>query len=217
MKKNMTKRLLAALLAAVMALSLAACSGGDNAGSGDQAASAALTEEEYQQAVEDLGAEMTEIQNNASTAMTDPESAKEVLESMKAPLNDFIAITPPEAYAAGHEKMQSGCQSMIDFIDTVVAMTEETDQTKLTELVSQMDEQLRTAVNDMAEGASLLDEASRKPFTKKAPHRGAFRLHFTLRFGIILYIAFALLGGKGWSTVSTSTNARRPFVKPRQR
>ena len=84
MKKNMTKRLLAALLAAVMALSLAACSGGDNAGSGDQAASAALTEEEYQQAVEDLGAEMTEIQNNASTAMTDPESAKEVLESMKA-------------------------------------------------------------------------------------------------------------------------------------
>ena len=39
-------------------------------------------------------------------------------------------------------------------------MTEETDQTKLTELVSQMDEQLRTAVNDMAEGASLLDEAS---------------------------------------------------------
>ena len=160
MKKNMTKRLLAALLAAVMALSLAACSGGDNAGSGDQAASAALTEEEYQQAVEDLGAEMTEIQNNASTAMTDPESAKEVLESMKAPLNVFIAITPPEAYAAGHEKMQSGCQSMIDFIDTVVAMTEETDQTKLTELVSQMDEQLRTAVNDMAEGASLLDEAS---------------------------------------------------------
>ena len=160
MKKNMTKRLLAALLAAVMALSLAACSGGDNAGSGDQAASAALTEEEYQQAVEDLGAEMTEIQNNASTAMTDPESAKEVLESMKAPLNDFIAITPPEAYAAGHEKMQSGCQSMIDFIDTVVAMTEETDQTKLTELVSHMDEHLRTAVNDMAEGASLLDEAS---------------------------------------------------------
>ena len=160
MKKNMTKRLLAVLLAAVMALSLAACSGGDNGGSGDQAAPAALTEEEYQQAVEDLGAEMTEIQNNASTAMTDPESAKEVLESMKAPLNDFIAITPPEAYAAGHEKMQSGCQSMIDIIDTVVAMTEETDQTKLTELVSQMDEQLRTAVNDMAEGASLLEEAS---------------------------------------------------------
>ena len=56
--------------------------------------------------------------------------------------------------------MINGCQSMIDFIDTVVAMTEETDQTKLTELVSQMDEQLRTAVNDMAEGASLLDEAS---------------------------------------------------------
>lgn len=169
MKKNMTKRLLAALLAAALAFSLAACGGGNNAGNGGnsgetgetgEAASAALTEEEYQQAVEDLSTEMSEIQNSASTAVTDPESAKEVLEAMKTSLNDFIAITPPEAYADAHAKLQSGCQSLIEFIDTVAAMTEETDQTKLSELTTKMSEQLEAAMTDMAEGASMLQEAS---------------------------------------------------------
>lgn len=160
---------MAALLAAALAFSLAACGGGNNAGNGEnsgetgetgEAASAALTEEEYQQAVEDLSTEMSEIQNSASTAVTDPESAKEVLEAMKTSLNDFIAITPPEAYADAHAKLQSGCQSLIEFIDTVAAMTEETDQTKLSELTTKMSEQLEAAMTDMAEGASMLQEAS---------------------------------------------------------
>lgn len=166
MKKNMTKRLLAALLAAAMALSLAACGGSKDAANGGEtgesgeAASTALTEEEYQQAVEDLSTEMSEIQTNASSVATDPEAAKEALEAMKTSLNDFIAITPPEAYADAHEKLQSGCQSLIDFIDTVAAMTEETDQTKLSELTTKMGEQLESAMTDMAEGASLLQAAS---------------------------------------------------------
>lgn len=166
MKKNMTKRLLAALLAAALAFSLAACGGGKDAdsngesGDSSEAASAALTEEEYQQAVQDLSTEMSEIQNNASTAISDPESAKEVLESMKTSLNDFIAITPPESYADAHAKIKSGCESLIGFIDTVAAMTEETDQTKLSELTTTMSEQLETAMTDMSEGASLLQAAS---------------------------------------------------------
>ncbi len=164
MKKNMTKRLLAALLAAAMALSLAACGGGKDAANGGgetgETASAALTEEEYQKAVEDLSTEMSEIQESASTVGTDPEAAKEVLEAMKTSLNDFIAITPPEAYADAHEKLQSGCQSLIEFIDTVAAMTEETDQTKIADLTTKMSEQLESAMTDMAEGASLLQSAS---------------------------------------------------------
>lgn len=166
MKKNMTKRLLAALLATAMALSLAACGGGKDAANGGEsgesgeAASTALTEEEYQQAVEDLSTEMSEIQSSASSVATDPEAAKEALEAMKTSLNDFISITPPEAYADAHEKLQSGCQSLIDFIDTVSAMTEETDQTKLAELTTKMGEQLESAMTDMAEGASLLQSAS---------------------------------------------------------
>lgn len=170
MKKNMTKRLLAALLAAAMALSLAACGGAKDAANGgsetgetsetSETASTALTEEEYQQAVTDLSAEMSEIQESASSVATDPEAAKEVLEAMKTSLNDFIAITPPEAYADAHEKLQSGCQSLIEFIDTVAAMTEETDQTKLADLTTKMGEQLQSAMTDMAEGASLLQSAS---------------------------------------------------------
>lgn len=167
MKKNITKRLLAALLAAAMALSLAACGGGKDAANGGgetgetgETASAALTEEEYQKAVEDLSTEMSEIQESASTVGTDPEAAKEVLEAMKTSLNDFIAITPPEAYADAHEKLQSGCQSLIEFIDTVAAMTEETDQTKIADLTTKMSEQLESAMTDMAEGASLLQSAS---------------------------------------------------------
>lgn len=161
MKKNVTKRILAALLAAALAFSLAAC-GGNNAGGseGDDTASTALTEEEYQQAVEDLSTEMSEIQTNASTAMTDPEAAKGILEDMKASINDFASVTPPEAYADAHEKLKSGCESLIAFIDTVAAMSEETDQTKLAEMSTQMGEQLEAAMTDMAEGASMLQSAS---------------------------------------------------------
>lgn len=162
MKKNITKRILAALLAAALAFSLAACGGGENAGdsTGDDTASTALTEEEYQQAVEDLSTEMSQIQTSASEAMTDPESAKAVLEEMKASINDFASVTPPESYADAHEKLKSGCQSLIEFIDTVAAMTEETDQTKLTEMSTQTGEQLQAAMTDMAEGASMLEAAS---------------------------------------------------------
>lgn len=161
MKKNITKRILAALLAAALAFSLAAC-GGNNAGGseGNDTASTALTEEEYQQAVEDLSTEMSEIQTNASTAMTDPEAAKGILEDMKASINDFASVTPPEAYADAHEKLKSGCESLIAFIDTVAAMSEETDQTKLAEMSTQMGEQLQAAMTDMAEGASMLEGVS---------------------------------------------------------
>lgn len=159
MKKNITKRLLAALLAAAMALSLAACGGGEDTGSGDTE-SAALTVEEYQQAVEKLSEDMSEIQTNASTAITDPESAKTVLEDMKASINEFASVTPPEVYADAHAKLKSGCESLVAFIDTVVAMTEETDQDKLAELTTQMGEQLQSAMTDMADGASLLEAAS---------------------------------------------------------
>ncbi len=161
MKKNITKRLLAALLAAVLALSLAAC-GGNDAGTGEngEAAPAALTEEEYQQAAEKLSADMNEIQTNVSTAISDPESAKKVLDDMKASINEFASVTPPESYADAHAKLKSGCESLIAFIDTVAAMTEETDQTKLAELSAQMSEQLETAMTDMAEGASMLEAVS---------------------------------------------------------
>lgn len=166
MKKNITKRILAALLAAALAFSLAACGGGNDAASGGQTsessetASVALTEEEYQQAVEKLSTDVSELQANANEALSDPESAKAILDGMKASINEFASVTPPEAYADAHAKLQSGCESLIASIDTMVAMTEATDETKLTELSTQMSEQLEAAMTDMAEGASMLQSAS---------------------------------------------------------
>ena len=155
--KKTVKKLLAVLLAVAMGaafLGLTACGGSNDAGA------QALTKEEYEQAVEDLGTQFSEIQTNATEAMSDPAAAKDVLASMKQPLEDFIAITPPEIYAAGHEKLQSGCDAMLDFIGTVEQMVDETDQAKLSELTTQMTEQMQTAMNDMLEGATLLDEAA---------------------------------------------------------
>lgn len=161
MKENMKKRLAALLLGVVMVLSLAGCgSGGNQAADQGQDSTPALTEEEYQEAVQNLSTEMSEIQASASTAVSDPEAAQEVLDTIKGSLNDFIAITPPESYADAHGKLQSGCEALIAFIDTVSAMSGETDQTKLEELSAQMQEQMSTALTDMAEGASMLEAAS---------------------------------------------------------
>ena len=167
MKKNMTKRLLAALLAAAMALSLAACGGGKDASNGGgetgetgKTASTALTEEEYQQAVEKFSADMSELQTSANEAVSDPESAIAILDEMKVSINEFASVTPPEVYADAHAKLKSGCESLIAFIDTVAAMTEATDQAELDELITQMSEQMEAAMADMTEGVNMLKETS---------------------------------------------------------
>ena len=121
---------------------------------------AALTEEEYQTAVTELNDKLTSIQTDASALdPNDPDAAKQLLEDMKAPFQDFINITPPASYADAHEKMKSGCQAMIDYLDTVNSMLEETDEGKLQEAANTMMEQLQTAVTDLTEGATMLSEA----------------------------------------------------------
>ena len=166
--KNTTKHILAALLAASMTLALGACGGGTDADQGDTAAAVtettaapALTEDEYKEAVTTFQTDMTDIQTSLSGVdMTDPDVAKAALETLKQPFNDFMAVVPPDSYKDAHAKMQTGCQSMLDYIDTVSGMVGETDQTKLTEAASKMQEQLTAAATDMAEGAKLLDEAA---------------------------------------------------------
>ncbi len=166
MKKNITKRLLAALLATALAFSLTACGGGNDAAGGGETnesgetASAALTEEEYQQAVEKFSADMSELQTSANEAVSDPESAIAILDEMKVSINEFASVTPPEVYADAHAKLKSGCESLIAFIDTVAAMTEATDQAELDELTTQMSEQMEAAMADMTEGVNMLKETS---------------------------------------------------------
>lgn len=164
MKKNATKRLLAVLMAGVMAFSLAAC-GGKDKGNADPNAPVALTEEEYQQAANDLGTKMSEIQKGVADAQTDPEAAKKILEDVKKTLSEFMELTPPESYAAGHEKIKSGCQAMIEVMDIaneMADMGEGADPNKLTEMLTTMQEKMVQGSTDLQEGAKLLDEADKK-------------------------------------------------------
>lgn len=157
MKNGMGKRLSALLLAAAMVFSLAAC-GLDSKQEEDTASG--LTKEEYQQAVQTLSTEISEIQDRASEIDgTDVEQTKELLDELKTPLQDFMAIDPPESYAAGHAKLKSGCQSLIEYIDLLVDALGETDQTALQESSEQMQTLMESAVADLQEGAQLLDDA----------------------------------------------------------
>lgn len=102
-------------MALSMALMLTACGGDDNTADGgdenDQTVTA-LTEEEYQQAVTDLSDKLTSIQTDAANLdPTDVDAAMKLLNDMKQPFIDFMAVTPPESYADAHAKMQSGCQA----------------------------------------------------------------------------------------------------------
>ena len=107
--KTKSLKILAILMALSMALMLTACGGDDNAADGgnenDQTITA-LTEEEYQQAVTDLSDKLTSIQTDAANLdPTDMDAAMKLLNDMKQPFIDFMAVTPPESYADAHAKM----------------------------------------------------------------------------------------------------------------
>ncbi len=163
--KNATKRLLAILLAASMAFSLTACGGkkdGGDAGNGGAAVSSApkaLTEDEYKASFEEI---FSDFQNVNSVDMTDIDAAKKTLEDMKAGMNEFIALNPPESCKDGHDKLSSGCQAMIDYIDTALGIIGETDQDKINDASTKMMESIQTAMTDMTEGATMLDEVFNK-------------------------------------------------------
>ena len=164
--KNATKRLLAILLTASMAFSLTACGGkndGGDAGNGDGAAVSsapkALTEDEYKASFEEI---FSDFQNVNSVDMTDIDAAKKTLEDMKTGMNEFIALNPPESCKDGHDKLSSGCQAMIDYIDTALGIIGETDQDKINDASTKMMESIQTAMTDMTEGATMLDEVFNK-------------------------------------------------------
>ena len=160
MKRNKwAVRLTGMLLAGLLAFSLTACSQGEGASGTTEGE--ALTEQEYQDAVTKLSEDFTTLQTEAANIdTTDVDAAVELLESFKAPLEEFMAVVPPEVYSAAHEKLSSGSQAMIDYIDVMSGMVGETDQAKLEEATTQMLELVETAMADLTEGADLLASAS---------------------------------------------------------
>lgn len=165
-KHTLWKRLAALSMSLALVFSLASCSKADPAAGGTPtpAVSAtpapALTEEDYVAKFEELGTKMTEVQTNAATLdPTDLEAAKKLLDDMKAPFVEFAAVTPPEKYTDAHAKLQAGCNGMIEYIDILLQIAEETDATKQQELATKMVEVLTTAGTDISEGTALLTAA----------------------------------------------------------
>ncbi len=160
MKHNKwTARLLGLLLVGMMAFSLTACS--QDEGTDGNTTAEALTEEEYQDAVTKLSEDFTALQTEAANIdTTDADAAAELLEGFKAPLEEFMAVVPPEIYSDAHAKLSSGSQAMIDYIDLLISMAGETDQAKLEEASTQILELVETAMTDLSEGVSLLSAAA---------------------------------------------------------
>ena len=143
MKQKGKKRIAAVLAAACMTASLSGCA---LFGGGQE--EEAMTAEAYVTAFEDLTEEMPDTQ--AALEALDPSSGDtaEDVEGMKAPYEDFMALTPPEDYAGVHEEMQAGCQSMMDYIDAAADGADAQSAQVL----------LQAAVDHFAEGASLISQ-----------------------------------------------------------
>lgn len=148
-----SKLLTVVALVLVFVLALSACGG--------KGGSKTLTKEEYEAAVEKLGEDFASIQEDtANLDPTDVDAAKKVLEDCKDSLEEFMNVEPPKEYEKAHEKLKSGSQAMIDYLDTCIDMIGETDAEKLQSTAQTMMEQMQTAANDMAEGAQLLEDAA---------------------------------------------------------
>ncbi|MGI6181665.1 MAG: hypothetical protein ACOYIE_06270 [Agathobaculum sp.] len=150
-----SKRLLAAIMAAALTLTLCAC--GEKKA---QQAEGALSEQEYIDAVDTLNIEMYKLQTAAQeNEITDEQAAQALVDELKQPMLDFAALVPPAAYAEAHEKLSSGCQAMADYMDIILAAAGETEDDVLRQAAEDANDKLMTAMNDLSEGSLLLGEA----------------------------------------------------------
>ncbi len=169
-KTNSLKKILVGITAFCMVFSLVAC-GNDN--SNDNASKSntgntsqseqqtALSKEDYQASFSQLSADLQSIQSQASNIdLTDVDAAKSLLEDLKKPFSDFMNQVPPAEYKEAHEKITSGCQAMIDYIDACSALVGETDTTKIQEATGTLTGYLQTAVNDLMEGSELISSTN---------------------------------------------------------
>ncbi len=170
-KSNSLKRIFTGIVALCMVFSLSACGGNDsnnsnNAGNASKSSASeskqtALSKEDYQASFTELATELESIQSEAANIdTTDVDAAKKLLEDLKQPFSDFMSQVPPAEYEEAHQKITSGCQAMIDYIDACSALVGETDATKIQESTQTLTGYLQTAVTDLMEGSELLASAN---------------------------------------------------------
>lgn len=125
-----------------------------------------LTEEQYLQKIESFTQDIITASNNATSAMTNLDSnniagAKALLETLKAPFIDFYFVTPPEKFVAGHEKLKSGCLTMVEFIDLTQAFIEKPNLSMqdLNDYISQYTILYDRMIAEIEDGLQLLEAA----------------------------------------------------------
>lgn len=158
MNKKFLKLMSLALVVMMMSVALVACGGGD-----DKKDDGALTEEEYIAKVQEISTTMSNMQTTINEKMatidpTDEEAVDALFEEIKAPFVEFAALKAPAKYEAAQAKFKSGCEAMVEFIDTAKALSKDpasADANKLQDL-------LTTAMTDIMEGAQLAEEADAK-------------------------------------------------------
>ena len=171
--KPLSRRLLCLLLAALMALSLAACGNGSSDDDGasdsqDPATSGSvetttLTADEYIAEIESLNDVSTEVSTATSEALNDlasgdPATMQAGVDKVRAItpyFADFAAIdNPPAEYAEAHAKLSEGCQA---FADAMNAFCDDLDA-----LIAGEDVDIETAsaeyTNQLAEAGNLITE-----------------------------------------------------------
>lgn len=159
MNKKFLKLMSLALVVMMMSVALVACGNNDDKDNND----GALTEEEYKAKVQEISETMSNMQTTMNEKMatidpTDEEAVDALFEEIKAPFVEFASLKAPAKYEAAQAKFKSGCEAMIEFIDTAKAISKDpasADQSKLTDL-------LTTAMTDIVEGAQLAEEADAK-------------------------------------------------------
>lgn len=168
---SLTKKMFIWITALCTVFSLTAC-GSDNSNDADNASKSktnsssqseqtALSKEDYEASFAELAADLQSIQSEASSIdTTDVDAAKKLLEDLKKPFSDFMSQVPPAEYEEAHQKITSGCQAMIDYIDGCYDLVGETDTTKIQEATSTLTEKLQTAITDLMEGSELLSSVN---------------------------------------------------------
>lgn len=182
----MKKKLVFALLTAMLVASLAGCTGGGSGSAGSAASGSTpssagsastgsdrMDQETYMQEVDGLSTAAGEFVDTLQTAMSNVTSATDVdtalaeietVRDAKQPFLDFAAITnPPEGFDEAHAKLAASCQEFGDYIDVYVdtlkgGLDGSLDAETYQQKANELSTQIDTIVNDLANNAMAVED-----------------------------------------------------------
>ncbi len=144
----MRKKIITGMVALGLIISLTACN-----------SSSAMSKDDYEKAVSQIAVDIYTLSDNLSNINSkDVEQAKKTLEESKKAFSDFLDITPPKQYAEAHEKIKSGCKSMVDIIEQSSEALDTSDSTQKKEIEEKINQSLENALYNLIDGSELMDK-----------------------------------------------------------